>query len=72
MADRRLGIRRASVAIARPKPAFNVVKEIFEQAPQVAVGVKLPKVSVMICSYNGASTAESCLRVDGEDSLSGF
>ena len=43
------------------KPAFNVIKEIFEKAPQVALGVKLLKVSVVICSYNGASTVESCL-----------
>ena len=44
-----------------PKPAFNAIKEIFAKAPQVAVGVKLPRVSVVICSYNGASTVESCL-----------
>ena len=44
-----------------PKPAFKTIKEIFEHAPQVAVGVKLPRVSVVICSYNGASTVESCL-----------
>lgn len=44
-----------------PKPAFETIKQIFEKAPQVAVGVKLPKMSVVICSYNGASTTESCL-----------
>ena len=45
-----------------PKPAFAAIKQIFEKAPQVAVGVKLPRISVVICSYNGASTVESCLR----------
>ncbi|MDB5292318.1 MAG: glycosyl transferase family 2, partial [Phycisphaerales bacterium] len=42
------------------KPSFAVMKNIFQRAPQVA-DVKLPKVSVVICSYNGASTVESCL-----------
>ena len=49
-----------------PKPALAAIKEIFEKAPQVAVGVKLPKVSVVICSYNGASTVESCLASMGK------
>jgi glycosyltransferase involved in cell wall biosynthesis len=44
-----------------PKPAFEAIKKVFERAPQVAE-VKLPKMSVVICSYNGASTVESCLR----------
>jgi glycosyltransferase involved in cell wall biosynthesis/exo-beta-1,3-glucanase (GH17 family) len=44
-----------------PKPAFHVLKDLFHRVPQVA-DVKLPKVSVIICSYNGASTVESCLR----------
>ncbi|HMB96754.1 MAG TPA: glycosyltransferase, partial [Tepidisphaeraceae bacterium] len=44
-----------------PKPAFAAIKELYHRAPQVAE-VKLPKASVIICSYNGASTVESCLR----------
>jgi len=44
-----------------PKPSYDAVKQIFLRAPQVA-DVTLPKVSVIICSYNGESTVESCLR----------
>jgi len=44
-----------------PKPAFDAIKDIFALVPQVA-NVKLPKMSVIICSYNGANTTESCLR----------
>ncbi len=44
-----------------PKPAFDVVKEVFRRAPQTS-DIKLPMASVVICSYNGASTVESCLR----------
>jgi O-antigen biosynthesis protein len=43
------------------KPAFGVVAELFARAPQLTTE-KLPKASVVICSYNGASTVESCLR----------
>jgi O-antigen biosynthesis protein len=44
-----------------PKPAFDAVKKLYEHAPQLT-DRKLPKVSVVICSYNGASTTESCLK----------
>ncbi|MGF1632736.1 MAG: glycosyltransferase [Phycisphaerae bacterium] len=43
------------------KPSFEAVRQVFERAPQTADD-KLPKVSVIICSYNGASTVESCLK----------
>jgi glycosyltransferase involved in cell wall biosynthesis len=43
-----------------PKAAFNALAEIFPRVPQVA-DIELPKVSVVICSYNGASTVEACL-----------
>ena len=43
------------------KPAFAAVREIFHKAPQTA-DERLPTCSVVICSYNGASTVESCLR----------
>jgi glycosyltransferase involved in cell wall biosynthesis len=36
------------------------VQEVFRRAPQTADD-PLPKVSVVICSYNGAGTVESCL-----------
>ena len=44
-----------------PKGSFAAVRDIFKRVPQTA-DVKLPMVSVVICSYNGASTVESCLR----------
>ena len=37
------------------------MQEVFRRVPQTA-DVKLPMCSVVICSYNGASTVESCLR----------
>ncbi len=43
-----------------PKPAFDVVRQLFAKAPQVTDRT-LPRVSVVICSYNGASTVEACL-----------
>ena len=43
------------------KPAFAAVKEVFRRAPQTS-DAKLPMASIVICSYNGASTVESCLR----------
>jgi len=45
----------------QPKPAFAAVQDVFRRAPQTADD-KLPKASIVICSYNGASTVESCLR----------
>lgn len=47
-----------------PKAAFAALKDIFARVPQVAdpEQVKLPMCSVIICSYNGGSTVESCLR----------
>lgn len=56
--DWKFGIVRAD---RTAKPAFHVVKQLYHRVPQVA-DVKLPKMSVIICSYNGASTVESCLR----------
>lgn len=56
--DWKFGIVRAD---RTPKPAFAAVQELFKRVPQVA-DVKLPKASIVICSYNGASTVESCLR----------
>jgi glycosyltransferase involved in cell wall biosynthesis len=56
--DWKFGIVRAD---RTPKPAFHALKPLLHRVPQVAE-VKLPKVSVIICSYNGASTVDSCLR----------
>jgi len=44
----------------RPKPAFEAVRDVFRRVPQTA-DVLLPMCSVVVCSYNGASTVESCL-----------
>ena len=43
-----------------PKQSFYTVKKLFEKVPQVS-DEPLPKISVLICSYNGASTVETCL-----------
>jgi GT2 family glycosyltransferase len=43
------------------KPAFHTLSPLFHCAPQLATE-QLPMASVIICSYNGASTVESCLR----------
>ena len=48
-----------------PKPSFGALKEMFARVPQTT-DVPLPRVSVIICSYNGASTVESCLRSMGK------
>jgi glycosyltransferase involved in cell wall biosynthesis len=45
----------------QPKPSFAAVRDIFRRVPQTA-DVVLPMCSIVICSYNGASTLESCLR----------
>lgn len=44
-----------------PKLAYHRLTPLFHRAPQLADD-KLPMMSVIICSYNGASTVESCLR----------
>jgi glycosyltransferase involved in cell wall biosynthesis len=44
-----------------PKLSFQAVQEMFRRVPQLA-DEKLPMCSVVVCSYNGASTVESCLR----------
>jgi len=57
-ADWHFGLVRADRS---KKPAFAVMRDVFAKAPQTT-SLKLPKVSVIVCSYNGASTTESCLR----------
>lgn len=45
------------------KPAAAAVKSVWRDAPAVALprGSAVPKVSVVVCSYNGAATLRECL-----------
>ncbi|MFN4242440.1 MAG: glycosyltransferase [Tepidisphaerales bacterium] len=56
--DWQFGIVRADRS---PKPAYGALAEVWKRVPQLT-DLPLPFVSVIICSYNGASTVESCLR----------
>ena len=44
-----------------PKLSCETLKNVLARVPQTADEV-LPMVSVIVCSYNGSSTVESCLR----------
>jgi GT2 family glycosyltransferase len=55
--DWAFGITRADRS---PKPACQVLQELFQRAP-VDLLAKMPRVSVVVCSYNGAATLEACL-----------
>ncbi len=44
----------------KPKPALKVIKKVFEDAP-FASSNKLPRFSVVLCSYNGAKTIRDTL-----------
>jgi GT2 family glycosyltransferase len=44
----------------RPKPALGALKRAFAAVP-VNEPVKLPKVSVVVCTHNGAGTLAECL-----------
>ena len=57
--DWRFGLTRRD---RTPKPAFAAVAAGFALAPRTAAGEwGLPRVSVVICSYNGAATVGACL-----------
>jgi GT2 family glycosyltransferase len=43
-----------------PKPALGTVREAFAEAP-FAPGLPWPRVSVVVCTYNGARTIRDCL-----------
>jgi O-antigen biosynthesis protein len=43
-----------------PKPALAAVREAFAEAP-IASGVTWPRISVVVCSYNGQRTIRDCL-----------
>src|SRR5690606_5880864 len=46
----------------RPKPALHAVSKVFAEAPfSPEAQARWPKVSVVICAYNAASTLEDCL-----------
>jgi GT2 family glycosyltransferase len=50
-----------------PKPAYHALREIWEPAPaellcQVSdTGAALPRVSVVVCTYNGGRTLDHCI-----------
>jgi O-antigen biosynthesis protein len=44
-----------------PKAAFHALQELFESSP-AALLPQAPRVSVVVCSYNGGRTLEQCLR----------
>jgi glycosyltransferase involved in cell wall biosynthesis/exo-beta-1,3-glucanase (GH17 family) len=45
----------------QPKAAFSALRGLFAKVPQTAE-LKLPMCSIVVCSFNGASTVPSCLR----------
>jgi glycosyltransferase involved in cell wall biosynthesis len=45
-----------------PKPAFYRVAEVFRQEHPLPALPRYPKVSVVVCSYNGSKTLDGCLR----------
>lgn len=44
-----------------PKPAYEAVGDVFRKTPAELL-VTTPRVSVVVCSYNGGGTLEQCLR----------
>jgi GT2 family glycosyltransferase len=56
--DWAFGITRADRA---PKASFHALREVFECSPAVLLS-ETPRVSVVVCSYNGGNTLEQCLR----------
>src|SRR5712691_3174784 len=44
-----------------PKAAYHSVREVFESSP-VELLSETPRVSVVVCTYNGGRTLEQCLR----------
>jgi GT2 family glycosyltransferase len=52
------GITRADRG---PKPSYHALREVFE-APLAETLETTPRVSVVVCTYNGGRTLEQCLR----------
>jgi GT2 family glycosyltransferase len=44
------------------KRAAGAVSRLWNAWPQAVTAAKLPKISVVVCSYNGAATLEECLQ----------
>lgn len=44
-----------------PKPAYHELQEVFERSPAEFLE-ETPRVSVVVCTYNGGRTLEQCLR----------
>jgi GT2 family glycosyltransferase len=44
-----------------PKPAYHALREVWERPPHELAG-PLPKVSVVVCTYNGGRTLDQCVR----------
>jgi GT2 family glycosyltransferase len=44
-----------------PKASYHALREVFEAAPANLLRAR-PRVSVVVCSYNGGRTLEQCLR----------
>jgi GT2 family glycosyltransferase len=44
-----------------PKASYHALQEVFEASP-AALLPETPRVSVVVCTYNGARTLEQCLR----------
>jgi GT2 family glycosyltransferase len=45
-----------------PKPAFHRVASVYRAASPLPPLTRTPKVSVVVCSYNGSKTLDGCLR----------
>ena len=43
------------------KPAFEAVRENFRQLPGFLPDERVPKISVVVCTYNGSATLSECL-----------
>jgi len=57
VADWAFGLTRADRS---PKPALDAVREAFGDAP-FSPRLRWPRISVVVCSYNGARTIRDCL-----------
>jgi GT2 family glycosyltransferase len=49
-----------TAADRRPKPSYHALREVLELSPNELLPAQ-PSVSVVVCSYNGASTLGACL-----------
>ncbi len=45
----------------RPKPSFHALQKVFASSPAELLPAK-PRVSVVVCTYNGGRTLEQCLQ----------